>query len=97
MVLGFTTSSSSTFATIRMVSKIGAGAVSGLVTVKASTTSDKNFSCSPCRWGDYGGATPDPAASLVASTGSVWLTNQWTAGGSAFSSGDRTWNWQATP
>jgi hypothetical protein len=97
MVLGFTTSSSSTFATVQMVSKVGPGAVSAFVSVKASTTSDKNFSCSPCRWGDYGGATPDPAANLGASTGTVWLTNQWTAGGSVFNSGDRTWNWQATP
>jgi hypothetical protein len=61
-----------------MVSKVGSGAVSAFVSVKASTTNDKNFSCSPCRWGDYGGATPDPAASLVAATGTVWLTNQWT-------------------
>jgi hypothetical protein len=97
MVLGFTTSSSSTFATVQMVSKVGSGAVSAFVSVKASTTNDKNFSCSPCRWGDYGGATPDPAASLVASTGTVWLTNQWTAGGSFAQSGDRTWNWAATP
>ena len=27
----------------------------------------------------------------------VWLTNQWTAGGSIFNSGDRTWNWEAKP
>lgn len=97
MVLGFTTSSGSTFPTIQMVSKIGSAAVSGFVSIKASTTSDKNFSCSPCRWGDYGGATPDPAANLAASTGTVWLTNQWTTGGSSFASGDQTWNWQATP
>jgi hypothetical protein len=97
MVLGFTTSSSSTFTTDQMVSKVGAGAVSGFVLVHASTVADKNFSCSPCRWGDYGGATPDPAASLTAPTGSVWLTNQWTTGGSIFASGDQTWNWQATP
>ena len=97
MVLGFTTSSTSAFPAIQMVSKIGSGAVSGFVLVKQSTTSDKNFSCSPCRWGDYGGATPDPAASLTATNGSVWLSNQWTTGGSAFASGDQTWNWQATP
>jgi hypothetical protein len=97
MVLGFTTTSKNSFPTIQMVSKIGSGAVSGLVSVRASTTSDKNFSCSPCRWGDYGGATPDPAASLTAATGTVWLTNQLTTGGSVFASGDLTWNWQATP
>ncbi len=97
MVLGFTTTSSSTFPAIQMVSKIGAGAVSGFILVKQSTKSDKNFSCSPCRWGDYGGATPDPAANLAASTGVVWLTNQWTNGGNPAASGDQTWNWQATP
>jgi hypothetical protein len=97
MVLGFTTSSSTTFPTIQMVSKIGSGAVSAFTSVKASTVPDKNFSCSPCRWGDYGGATPDPAASLVATNGSVWLTNQWTTGGNFASSGDQTWNWQANP
>jgi hypothetical protein len=97
MVLGFTTTSKSSFPAIQMVSKIGAGAQSGFVLVKRSTTSDKNFSCSPCRWGDYGGATPDPAASLSAANGEVWLTNQWTTGGSVFASGDQTWNWEARP
>ncbi|HJP65955.1 MAG TPA: hypothetical protein VKA30_06605 [Actinomycetota bacterium] len=97
MVLGGTGSSSSLFATIGMVSKVGAGAVSGVVVIKQSTTFDSNFSCSPCRWGDYGGATPDPAASLAAATGKVWLSQQWTAGGGFASSGDRTQNWEATP
>ena len=97
MVLGFTTSSSATFPTDQMVSKIGNGAQSAFVLVHVSTTFDNNFSCSPCRWGDYGGATPDPAVSLSAPSGKVWLTQQFTTGGSRFSSGDQTWNWQATP
>jgi len=97
MVLGFTTTASSAFPAIQMVSKIGIGAQSGFVLIKQSSTSDKNFTCSPCRWGDYGGATPDPAASLTAANGEVWLTNQWTTGGSVFSSGDQTWNWEARP
>ena len=80
-----------------MVSKIGSGAQSAFVLVHASTTFDNNFSCSPCRWGDYGGATPDPATSLSAPSGQVWLTQQFTTGGGRFSSGDQTWNWQATP
>ena len=96
-MLGFTTTSKKTFPAIQMVSKIGSQVLSGFSLVKQSTTSDKNFSCSPCRWGDYGGATPDPAAGLAAATGTVWLTNQWTTGGSIFASGDQTWNWQATP
>ena len=97
MVLGFTTTSGNTLPTIQMVSKVGSAAISGFTSIHASTTFDRNFSCSPCRWGDYGGATPDPAASLSGATGAVWLTNQYTAGGSGSSSGDRTWNWQATP
>jgi hypothetical protein len=97
MVLGFTSTSSSTYPAIQMVSKIGNGAESAFVLIKQSSTSDKNFSCSPCRWGDYGGATPDPATSLTATNGEVWLTNQWTTGGNIFSSGDQTWNWEARP
>jgi hypothetical protein len=97
MVLGFTESSSSMFPTDAMVSKIGTHPVSAIVVVHASTTFDKNFSCSPCRWGDYGGATPDPAASLAAAHGEVWLSNQGTTGGSIFASGDVVWNWEASP
>ena len=41
--------------------------------------------------GDYGGATPDPAASLTAAHGEVWLSNQWV------NPTDQTWNWEATP
>jgi hypothetical protein len=91
MVLGFTTSSTQQFAADQMVSKIGAGAQSGFVLVKQSTVPDNNFTCSPCRWGDYGGATPDPAASLAAAHGEVWLTQHWTNGN------DQSWNWEATP
>jgi hypothetical protein len=97
MVLGFTESSSSIFPTDAMVSKIGTGAVSSIVVVHASTTFDKNFSCSPCRWGDYGGATPDPAASQTAAHGEVWLSNQGTTGGGFASSGDVVRNWEAKP
>jgi hypothetical protein len=97
MVLGFTTSSSSTFTTDRMVSKVPGSPQSAFIAIAASTKADKNFSCSPCRWGDYGGATPDPAASLTAAHGEVWLSNQLTTGGNFASSGDATWNWEARP
>ena len=91
MVLGFSTSSSTAFPASQMVSKIGAGAQSSFVLVKQSTTFDNDFSCSPtCRWGDYGGATPDPTKKGGA-TGEVWLTNEWTNGT------NQTWNWEATP
>jgi len=98
IVIGFTTSSSTTFASDQMVSKIGSAAQSPFVLVHASTVADKDFSCSPCRWGDYGGATPDPAASLLtAAHGEVWLTQMFTNGGSSFAGGGATWNWEALP
>ena len=76
-----------------MVEKIGAGAQSGLMSVHAATVAENDFSCGPkCRWGDYGGATPDPAASISGAHGEVWLTNEF-AGGSSV----KTWNWEAIP
>ena len=95
MVLGFTTSSASAFTAAQMVLKVGAGAQSGFVMIHASTVADVNFGCTQlrvCRWGDYGGASADPAANLAAGTGDVWLTNQFTTG-----TADATWNWQAHP
>jgi hypothetical protein len=95
IVIGFTTTSSTTFPAAQMVSKIGSGAQSGFVMVHQSTTFDADFSCSQlpynCRWGDYAGASSDPAASLSALHGEVWLTNQWTNGS------NQTWNWEALP
>jgi len=91
MVLGFTTTSSTSFPASQMVSKVGAGAQSAFVVVKQSTTFDNDFTCTPvCRWGDYGGATPDPIK-MGGAVGEVWLTNQWTNGT------NQTWNWEATP
>jgi hypothetical protein len=102
MVMGFNTSSSTAFSAIKMVSKVGAGAQSASVLVKQSPGKNEDFTCtssgSTCRWGDYGGATPDPAASLAGTTGKVWLTNEWNAT-STNPNGVwwRTWNWEATP
>jgi hypothetical protein len=98
MVLGFNTSSSSQFPAIQMVSKVGAGAQSGFVMVQQSPGSNFDFSCSPCRWGDYAGAVPDPAASQTGSVGAVWLANQWNVAGLGSDAADwRTWIWSATP
>jgi hypothetical protein len=97
MVMGFSTSGLSAFPAAQMVSKIGAGAQSAFVVVKQSPGFNQDFSCSPCRWGDYSGATPDPTPPPGA-TGAVWLTNQWNV--ASFNSSDvdwRTWNWAATP
>jgi hypothetical protein len=98
MVLGVTTSSSTAYASAQMVSKIGAGAQSALVMVHASTTFDNDFTCNVglgaltgCRWGDYASGSADPAASLTALHGEVWMSNAWTNGT------NRTWNWEAKP
>jgi fibronectin type 3 domain-containing protein len=50
----------------------------GELLLGTSTTFDRDFSCSastPCRWGDYAGATPDPV-----NAGTVWGSNQVTGG-----------------
>jgi hypothetical protein len=96
MVLGFNTSSATSYVKVQMVSKVGPQAQSGFVLVKKSALPlNPPGTCGPlgCRWGDYSGATPDPAASLAAPTGEVWLTNEFTDGPSS----RPTWNWEATP
>lgn len=105
MVLGFNTSSSTTFPTIKMVSKLAGAAQSAPVKVKGSLGFDVDFACpgvtDECRWGDYSAATPDPAAPTAAATGVVWLTNMWNLNGSTIDpvSGTawQTWNWSAEP
>jgi hypothetical protein len=92
MVLGFTTTSRTTFPADKMISKVGSGLQSAFVLVKQSSTFYSDFTCTPvCRWGDYGGATPDPAASSSATNGNVWLTNEWD------NRAWQTWNWEAHP
>jgi hypothetical protein len=56
---------------------------SGETVLATSTGVDTDFSCSspygpPCRWGDYGGASPDPL-----NPGVVWGTEEW-SGPSSF-------------
>ena len=84
--MGFSVSDSNTYPTVAMVSKIGTGPQSAFVLVHASPT----FTSSS-RWGDYSGATPDPGASLTATHGEVWLTDEFT------SPANTTWNWEARP
>ncbi len=101
MVMGFTTSSAASFPAIQMVSKVGVNPQSSFVLVKQSPGADDGFDCfelQRCRWGDYSGATPDPAASPTASTGKVWLSNMWASGQiDPLNATWRTWNWGATP
>jgi hypothetical protein len=103
MVLGFSTSSSTANPAIQMVTKAGTSAQSAIQLVKQSAASNVDFSCvapygPPCRWGDYSGATPDPAASLSGSVGQVWLANQYDKSIGNSSDVDwLTWIWSVVP
>ena len=89
MVIGVTTTSSSSFATDQMVSMIDGGTLSALVLVHAGGV---DICGSVCRWGDYSAASPDPAADPTGSHGVVWLANMYER-----PTDDGTWNWSASP
>jgi hypothetical protein len=99
MALGFNTSSSNAYSAIQMVTKIGTGAQSSFQLIKQSTAPNIDFSCNSffgeaCRWGDYAGATPDPAANTAGAGGQVWFSNQFNKSGSNSDDVDwQTWNW----
>jgi hypothetical protein len=99
MAMSVSTSSPGSYPAIAFVSKKGAGLQSPLTTLVQSTGASVDFSCSsttPCRWGDYSGASPDPAA--TGSVGKVWLGNQYDlAGGTTSSTSWRTWVFAVTP
>jgi len=97
MVIGFDTSSSSTDVAIQMVSKVGSGPQSGFVLVKQSAGPNVDSSCSPCRWGDYAGASPDPVPP-AGTHGQVWLTSEWNVSSTNNTNIDwRSQNWGVTP
>jgi len=107
MVLGFTASSPLELPTAKMVSKIGDGPQSRMVTVRVSAGPDAGFDCFQsipimplrCRWGAYAGAAPDPSSSTKGREGRVFLSNQLSTGviDPLFTAGWATWNWLATP
>ena len=106
MVLGFNTSSMTTYSGIQMVSKKQGGTTqvfgpSAWVLVQQSTGPERDFSCTGgaggnvCRWGDYGGASADPLASAG---GRVWLSNEWNMPATDGTTPTwQTWNWAAAP
>ena len=97
-VVGFSTSSASTFSHIQMVSKWGNNPQSEFVDVKASPDFNDDFACSSvCRWGDYSGATPDPASNQYSNHGRVWLSNQWNVTSNGGFAAWRTYNWATNP
>jgi len=70
------------------------------VLLKQSIGPNVDFSCGSsvpdvCRWGDYGGATPDPRKSAG---GQIWLSAEWNNPATNGSTPVwQTWNWSARP
>ena len=98
MLMSFNTSSTTTFPSIKMVSKPGGSAQSGQVSVFNGTQPLTGFDCTapapnPCRWGDYAAATPDPSTK-----NRIWNVSQYGAGTpTSTAATSRTWNFIATP
>jgi hypothetical protein len=104
MVISVNQSSASALAAVKVASKIGTAAISALTLVAGSTAADTGGDCittsrpNLCRWGDYAGASPDPAAPATGTTGQVWGSSMLSApGGSSSSSGWTTRNFAVKP
>jgi hypothetical protein len=98
MAMSVSTSSSTTYPAIQFVWKRGANAQSAMTKLVQANAPNVDFSCSStaaCRWGDYSGASPDPAA--TGTVGRVWLANQYNLSGSSSSTSWRTWIFGVTP
>jgi hypothetical protein len=106
-VFGFTTTSASAVPAVQMASKDADSGLSAFVLVKQSPGVDNGFDCTVnpivpdrCRWGDYSGAAPDPAAPASGPEGRVWLTNMFSTGGATPDPLNPTWStqiWAAQP
>jgi IPT/TIG domain len=100
MAMSVSTSSQTTEPALQFVWKHAGDAQSPLNNLVQASGPNVDFSCAsntPCRWGDYSGASPDPAAG-GGSVGSVWLGNQYNlAGGTTSSTAWRTWLFAVTP
>ncbi|MGN6792086.1 MAG: hypothetical protein ACTHJW_06815 [Streptosporangiaceae bacterium] len=104
MVIAVNQSSTSAVPALRLASKIGTNAISGLQLVATSNAADTGFDCSVnttpnlCRWGDYAGASPDPASATTGTVGEVWGSSMLAAsGGSGSSAGWTTRNFAVKP
>jgi hypothetical protein len=75
--INYNTASSTQLVDIRAQSRLGStplGQMTGEFVLGTSSANDIDFSCgatSPCRWGDYAGASPDPANDQA-----IWGSNQ---------------------
>jgi len=98
MAMSVSTSSTTAYPAIQFVTKAGTNAQSSLEPLVQATGPNVDFSCSsttPCRWGDYSGASPDPGSTTA---GKVWLANQYnTASGNTSGTAWRTWLFGVTP
>ena len=104
MAISVNQSSASALPALRVASKVGTGAISSLHLVSTSNAADKGFDCTMntvpnlCRWGDYAGASADPASPTTGTTGMVWGSSMLAAsGGSASSAGWTTRNFAVKP
>jgi hypothetical protein len=101
MAMSVSTSSSTTYPAIQFVWKKGstsATSQSAMTKLVQANAPNVDFSCSStaaCRWGDYSGASPDPAA--TGTVGNVWLGNQYNLTGNTSSTAWRTWIFSVTP
>jgi hypothetical protein len=77
MLLQYSRSSTADRISIAAVSKVGTGAVTGENVLLTSSSVIDDFSCvsNVCRWGDYSGASPDPASDTTQAHGVVWGVN----------------------
>jgi hypothetical protein len=103
-VIGFNTSSSTDFAAVQEESVGPAFTSAGPQLIAQNPYVEADDFCGSdtpdvCRWGDYSGATPDPASAADAAHGVVWLSNMLV--GPTPNPGDgvqwTTENWAATP
>lgn len=81
-ILNVNTSSINAYPAVQVVSMLSGQPQSSLTMVKQSTGPNIDFTCSntsstDCRWGDYSGAVPNPAASTKGTHGQVIISNQW--------------------
>ena len=104
MVIAVNQSSTSALPALRVASKVGTNAISGLQLMATSNAADTGFDCTVnttpnlCRWGDYAGASADPASPTTGTTGAVWGSSMLAAsGGSSSSAGWTTRNFAVKP
>jgi hypothetical protein len=93
-LLQYSRSSTNAKISIASASKVNNGSVTGELVLKTSPDVIDDGSCrgGVCRWGDYAGASPDPASNTTASNGVVWAVNAWAQASSGTSADWRTQN-----